>query len=162
MFKKPFKGPEYRICRVCNEEFLAEKPVLRCKACLRKEAQLFRDRKREEGIRNGTHRGVKGRSFDIDGTDYIERRKGFVERVKFLNKIEDRTEWQEFFKKEFDRILSDKQLWKALTREGLGKMVGRNKDEEEQSQMGRPTHKSKQWPTWEDFEREGWGGIEDS
>ena len=163
MFKKPFKGPEYRICRMCNEQFWTDKPVLRCKPCVNKEAQVFRDKKREEAIRNGTHKGVLGRSLDIEGKNYLERRKDFVERVKFLNKMQERTQWQEFYKEEFDRILSDKILWKALTREGLGKMVGRSKEEDdEDSVMGRPSYKSKKWMTWEDFEREGWGGIEDS
>jgi hypothetical protein len=161
MFKKPFKGPEYRICRACNEQFWAEKPVLRCKPCVNKEAQAFRDKKREEAILNGTHTGKQGRSLDIEGKNYLERRKDFVERVKFLDKMQDRTQWQEFYKEEFDRIVSDKVLWKALTREGLGKMVTKNKDDEN-SVMGRPSHKLKQWPTWEEFEAGGWGGIEDS
>jgi hypothetical protein len=148
---------------MCNEEFLADKPVLRCKPCVNKEAQVFRDKKREEGIRNGTHRGVKGRTFDIYGIDYLERRKGFVERVKFLDKIQERTQWQEFYKEEFDRIFSDKALWKALTREGLGKMVGRNKqDDDEDSHIGRPKNDKTKWMTWDDYEAGGWGGIEDS
>jgi len=162
MFKKPFKGPEYRICRTCNEEFLAEKPVLRCKACLRKEAQIMRDKKREEAIRNGTHKGVLGRSFDIEGKNYLERRKDFVERVRFLDKMQERTQWQEFYKEEFDRILSDKVLWHALTREGLGKMMHKNKeDDDEDSVVGRPKNKQKQWMTWDEFEKNGWAMPED-
>lgn len=160
MFKKPFnkKTGEDRICTHCGVTFHTMKPRNVCRPCVNLQNKL--KRYADKGIVVGEdYKGHKGRSPDLEGIGYEERKKEWYKKSRWIEKnLNSREEWQEYFRSEFERISNDEKLWKSLTRDTLGQTPKR---EDEEVKMGRPSHKDTQWMTWEEYEANGWGIPED-
>lgn len=165
MFNKPKfnrnKG-ETRVCKECQTEFHTMKPLWVCKECTNKKNRLQRNIEVGNGATSEYAEKLGRKKTDLEGIGYEERKREWYRKASWLErKVKERSEWQEFFRNEFDRILNDKPLWESLTRETLGK-TPKKEDRDEDAKIGRPSNEDKRWMTWEEYEARGWGEPEDS
>jgi len=137
-----------RECKICGKDFEAKRPVWRCKPCINNAANEKRRASIEELKAKGVYKGHNGRTPDLEGTTYEERYDEWRLRRKYLDGLEDRTEWQAFFMDEFKRIESNTELWKSLTRPTLGEDIrgAKSVKGKQRGVIGRPTHSSTNYP----------------
>lgn len=137
-----------RECKICGKEFQAKRPVWRCKPCINHAANEKRKLDIEEKKKQGLYRGVHGRPPDLEGQDYQQRLEEWSSRRKYLDTLTERSEWKEFFDNEFNRIESDKELWRSLTRPTLAEDVrgAKSVKEKQRGVIGRPSHGSTNYP----------------
>jgi hypothetical protein len=137
-----------RECRICKKPFETKRYVWRCKPCVNEAANIKRKADIEERKAAGLYRGAHGRPADLEGWDYEDRRAQWRERMYFLrDSLNERSEWQEFFRNEMDRIQKDKKLWRSLTRPTLAEDVrGMKSVKGVKGKIGRPTLVNKEYP----------------
>jgi len=155
------KTGETRTCKECQIEFHTMKPIWVCKECTNKKHRIQRNIEVGKGATAEYSQKLGRKKTDLEGIGYEERKREWYRKASWLErKVKDRSEWQEFFRNEFERIRNDEKLWNSLTRETLG--MTPPKEDKEEKKMGRPSHKDTQWMTWEEYEAGGWGEPEDS
>ena len=137
-----------RECRICNKPFETKRYVWRCKPCVNEAANIKRKQDIEERKAAGLYRGHSGRPKDLDGINFEDRRTQWRQRMYFLrDSLNEREEWQEFFRNEMDRIQNDKELWRSLTRPTLAEdLRGVNSVKKQRGKIGRPTLENKSYP----------------
>jgi len=164
------KEGETRVCKGCSTSFHTMKPRWLCRECVNATSRLQRNIAVGNGATDEYSERIGRKKSDLEGISYEERRRNFVQKAKWLDReVNERSEWQAFFKEEFQRIRNDKKLWESLTRDTLGQ--SKKKDEiQEGIGAGRPagsTNKKYKYPntkgmTWEEYEALGLGEPEDS
>jgi hypothetical protein len=153
--KKPFnrKDGEDRVCTTCGVTFHTMRPRNVCPPCVN---QIAREKNRANG-----NKERHGRPSDLEGIGYEQRKVQWTKKARWIEKnLNERSEWQEYFRQELQRISEDEKLWASLTRETLG-MTPKRGEENEDVKIGRPSNNDKQWMTWEEYEANGWGLPED-
>lgn len=164
------KEGETRECTKCKASFHTMKPRWVCKACVNASSRLQRNIAAGNDATDAYSDRVGRKKSDLEGIGYEERRRNFVQKAKWLDKeVNERSEWQAFFKSELQRIRNDKKLWDSLTRDTLGKSPKKSEIQEGIG-AGRPAgvnNKKYKYPntkgmTWEEYEALGLGEPEDS
>jgi len=162
--KKKFnkRDGETRDCKECGTSFHTMKPRWVCKDCVNKQHRIERNIELGRGATDAYCNKMGRKKTDLKGIGFEDRRREWYRKASWLQrKVKDRTEWQAFFKEEFERIRNDEPLWKSLTRDSLG-MTKPKSTEENKLAVGRPSHKDNEWMSWEEYEARGWGEPEDS
>ena len=160
--KKKFnrKEGELRECNKCNETFHTMKPRWVCPDCVNKEKRIQKNILLGNGATDA-YAEKRGRKPDLERNLFDDRRREWYRKSSWLErKVKERTEWQAFFKAEFERIRNDEPLWKSLTRDSLG-MTKPKSTEENKLAVGRPSESKNHPMTWEDYEASGWNLPED-
>jgi hypothetical protein len=168
--KKPFnkKDGETRVCKGCGVTYHTMKARNLCKACVNAQTRLKRNIAVGKEVTDG-YAERNGRPRDLEGIDYEDRRREWYKKSRWLEKeLKERSQWQAFFRDEFERIRKDEKLWNSLTRETLG--MSPKKSEQQEGNVGRPlgsVGQNKKYPdtrnmSWYDYEAGGWGEPEDS
>lgn len=157
MFKKPFnrKDGEDRICMDCGNGFHTMQPTNRCNECKKIWTRNRQKEKLELGLIE-KHTPKENYPF---GTQNGEAARRFKRIQKGLNKCFSREERREYY---------NNQLREA---EELGILTWiydrRDSESNSEGRVKRETKIKKEYPDtrnidWEEFERGGWGDIEDS
>jgi hypothetical protein len=160
--KKKFnrKEGESRVCNSCSVTFHTMKPRWTCPPCVNKKHRIERNIQLGNGPTDA-YAEKMGRKPDLERKDFDDRRREWNRKSSWLQRhVKDRTEWQAFFKGEFERIRNDEPLWRSLTRETLG-MTKPKPTEETKLAVGRPSEKDNHPMSWEDYEASGWNLPED-
>ena len=160
--KKKFnrKEGELRECNKCSETFHTMKPRWVCPECVNKEKRIQKNILLGNGATDA-YAEKRGRKPDLERNLFDDRRREWYRKSSWLErKVKERTEWQAFFKAEFERIRNDEPLWKSLTRDSLG-MTKPKSTEENKLAVGRPSESKNHPMTWEDYEASGWNLPED-
>ena len=160
--KKKFnkKDGESRVCRGCGVTFHTMKARWLCPDCVNKQHRIERNIELGNGATDA-YAEKRGRKPDLERNLFDDRRREWYRKSSWLErKVKERTEWQAFFKAEFERIRNDEPLWKSLTRESLG-MTKPKSTEENKLAVGRPSESKNHPMTWEDYEASGWNLPED-
>ena len=155
------KAGETRECNRCGVTFHTMKPRWTCPPCVNKQHRTERNILLGNGATDA-YAERRGRKPDLERNVFDDRRREWNRKSSWLErKVNERTEWQAFFKSEFERIRNDEPLWRSLTRESLG-MTKPKSTEENKLTVGRPSASKNHPMTWEDLEAGGWGQIEDN
>lgn len=109
MFKQPFKGPQERKCKICEEQFIANRPSWKCNKCIGKEQRNFNLSKKEIGLT------TSGREFKQPYPyPKAEQTKRFRKVKNELKGLDFREDWQEYFSNKLNELIKDAKLMKWI------------------------------------------------
>jgi hypothetical protein len=155
MFKKPFNriDGEIRVCAMCEEQFHTMKPINKCPPCTNEWNKQRVKEKIELGIIKPTE--YKERyPFDTTNGEAASRFKKIQKELKNCYTKEER------------RAFYQKQLQEA-EQLGILEWINDRRGESSKERVKRDSTIKRNIPDtrymdWDDFERGGWGDIEDS